>query len=661
MMIAGAEGSLEAAAYGPPETLVRRRKFGHEIQCLMHAFGEVRYCARDVLELMEDMVRDGVRLFALEVAAREPDGRITAAAVARRFCHDQRALRRLCKLVEIMAKQQAKGPVREAAAELEAFLQETEMTLPSFADHDADSHSGGGAHCSWLVRMVEQTASAKLVGYASAVIGSQNAQKTGPGNATSGRKPAAEAQRIPEVASRTPASATLAVEAQALGQHVEEPKTPVLGTNRVVTPAPDVSVGENAGNYVHETRSNDTGGHEQRLQRASARQSPTKTSASPGEARALEEKRLSQGPRDDSQLDTSVADESSGVDGPSEALPDADHANHREPGGYPGSTQAHEYATTPDAEPALVTMHRSVPQIRAKAADTTKLEAASEPHAQRTSTQKPSPDTGEREANAAAGAAAGAKRKRLRLDNETWIEVQSETRTESSSGKPSSENPVFMIIFRADFILKQCLPRHQYADFVACRNVRYTYGESRAHQGVTRAVLFRDWLHLTPEEGVIVTEDGLHALGHVAWELTGLLTQAALLFRHYDEIAHERGDARAVCWRPARHILAALGNGIATAIVLPMETREYEALRRELELFELTVAPGRVFWRGFAKHSTRCLEPWHLRETWRRLRHGRRVTGLCAAATEQRFSFAGLLGAHPLRVCFDPNKRLIRE
>lgn len=45
--------------------------FGHEIQCLMHAFGEVRYCARDVLVLVEDAVRDVVLRVALE--AREGD------------------------------------------------------------------------------------------------------------------------------------------------------------------------------------------------------------------------------------------------------------------------------------------------------------------------------------------------------------------------------------------------------------------------------------------------------------------------------------------------------------------------------------------------------------------------------------------------------------
>lgn len=44
------------------------RYLGSEIQCLMHAFGEVRFCAKEVLEMVEDAVREAAQN-AVHVAA----------------------------------------------------------------------------------------------------------------------------------------------------------------------------------------------------------------------------------------------------------------------------------------------------------------------------------------------------------------------------------------------------------------------------------------------------------------------------------------------------------------------------------------------------------------------------------------------------------------
>lgn len=46
----------------------QHRYFGNEVQCLMHAFGEVRHCAREVLELVEDAVRMATRNAAIAAA-----------------------------------------------------------------------------------------------------------------------------------------------------------------------------------------------------------------------------------------------------------------------------------------------------------------------------------------------------------------------------------------------------------------------------------------------------------------------------------------------------------------------------------------------------------------------------------------------------------------
>ncbi|KAF6000402.1 hypothetical protein F1559_000776 [Cyanidiococcus yangmingshanensis] len=620
-MSTGADLVVEAAAYGATETLAWRRHFGHEIQCLMHAFGEVRYCARDVLELMEDIIRDGVRLFALEVAAREPDGRLTALTVAKHFYSDVRALRRLGKLIDITAKQQTKESLRDAATRLEELVRKAQLQV-SPLDDAANAGAAGGRYA-WLLDMVQQTASARLG------IQPDSEEENRKRDASTGSEATTEDSNKPVGASWTTLMATSAKNESAKGLSPASTGNDTTSVDMKADPSSASMDALDKDAPVAQQEVTVTQGENERAFNRAESDSESRTASDKKSAVAkdevLEESDKARSPFRRGDEDTlepltnmTPAEETS--EGTAGASASAAVAKKK-------TTNAMIYPGEPASEPAT--------EAQANLNEQSKHTNGGIPHRQQNGG------------------------KRMMLDDRSFIEIRREPQAAPLASHRSAEDPVFMIIFRADFILKQCLPRHQYADFVACRNVRYTHGESRSHPGTARAMLFQDWLHFAPEDGITITEDGLHALGHVAWELTGLVTQAALLLRHYDEIAHGRGDCRAICWSPARHLLASLGNGIATAVIIPLTNEDYGALRRELELFELTVAPGRVWWRGFATRSTQCLEPWHVREALRRLRHGRRVTGLCADSTDNRMDLAGLLGVHPLRVCFDPNKRLV--
>ena len=476
--VLSADFAFEAVAHGTPETAPRRRIMGHEIQCLMHAFGEVRYCAGDVLEIVEDMVRAGVRRFAEQVAERY-DGQVTGVAVAGAFRTDVRALRRLGKMLEISAREHPSEEMQQVTDTVQRWLLEEEW--------ERQERPCGRRGC-----------------------GATRAAPIDTGDA--------------EEAAAAAAADLRAGPAWLL---------------RLTNTLPTVE---------------------------------------------WREERVEEGEREVPQ--TEKAPEANAEDDTAESRTESD---------VPAADA--EVSSAPDSPMAV---------------------------SQATST---------------------APARRLHVDTPS---VDSVFQRPPSA---ANEDPTLMPMYRADYVLKQCMPRIQYTDFVACRNVRFTHGESRSRPGYQRMVLFREWLHLGKLPQLTVTDDGLHALGHVAWELTGLITQSALLLRHYDDLWRGHGDCRAMCWSAARHLLAALGNGIATAVIVPMTVDEYMALRREVEMFELTATPGQVVWRGLSDHAAQCLQPWQVREVWRRLHYdGMRVVHHPFEVNRRRS--VALVGTHPLARCF---------
>lgn len=207
--------------------------------------------------------------------------------------------------------------------------------------------------------------------------------------------------------------------------------------------------------------------------------------------------------------------------------------------------------------------------------------------------------------------------------------------SEASSAKPSAfpspterllgtgNDPSWLCTVRALHVFHSIMHTHTFNDYRFCRSVTFVRNESRSRvpqlAGQPRIALFRDWLGMTARDNIKIPDLTLHALGHVAWETVGLLTQSALVHKYFDDVAKGLGDPRASSWSTERHILAALGYGIATAIMIPLSDAQCNLLRQELEHLPGTSLAGPERWRGLGKGSSPCLLPCHIREALRRV------------------------------------------
>jgi hypothetical protein len=187
----------------------------------------------------------------------------------------------------------------------------------------------------------------------------------------------------------------------------------------------------------------------------------------------------------------------------------------------------------------------------------------------------------------------------------------------------SGQDIVLACAYRAELTMKSLMPKTQMVDFLTCRAVTFTRQESRSRSaqicGKQRIYLFREWLDLDAKEGVHVPDDALHALGQVAWETVGTITQTALLHRHFDDIVKGCGDPRSSAWGTGRHLLAALGCGVATGLMVPVTDVQGSELRQELERCDRSSQPVPMAWKGYGKASSPCLLPCHVREAIRRM------------------------------------------
>ncbi len=144
-----------------------------------------------------------------------------------------------------------------------------------------------------------------------------------------------------------------------------------------------------------------------------------------------------------------------------------------------------------------------------------------------------------------------------------------------------------------------------FSDYAKCRSTNLVTGISRNpafnFKEQRRLILFQKWLDLSPKENVKIGIPAWYALGHIAWEAVGLLTQRALVQKYFDELKGGFGDPRSVGWSVTRHILAALGHGIATAVMIPMSDTQLMYLRQEVEQLPLLTSAGPERWRGVSR------------------------------------------------------------
>lgn len=162
-----------------------------------------------------------------------------------------------------------------------------------------------------------------------------------------------------------------------------------------------------------------------------------------------------------------------------------------------------------------------------------------------------------------------------------------------------------------------------FQDFAMCRGVSLVRQKSRSRvptiRDQPRLVLFREWLGLSPSLNARMPDETLFALGHVAWEAIGLITQTALLHRYFDDLAKGFGDPRASEWSYSRHLVAALNYGLGTAIMVPFTDMQAIGLRQEIDKYLAVLQGGSQRWRGHSHSSSPCLLPQHMREALRRL------------------------------------------
>lgn len=172
--------------------------------------------------------------------------------------------------------------------------------------------------------------------------------------------------------------------------------------------------------------------------------------------------------------------------------------------------------------------------------------------------------------------------------------------------------------WRALHAFRASMTTQEFQDFAMCRSVTLVRQTSRSRasrvRGMQRIILFREWLSLPKEWEV--SDDVLHALGHIAWESIGELTQTALTVRYFDDLKKGHADPRSSGWTHGRHLIAAVAYGLGTGIMVPLTEVQAAGLRNEMDAF---MSGGAARWRGYVYASSRCLLPCHVTEALRRL------------------------------------------
>lgn len=180
--------------------------------------------------------------------------------------------------------------------------------------------------------------------------------------------------------------------------------------------------------------------------------------------------------------------------------------------------------------------------------------------------------------------------------------------------------------WRAVTAFRAAMNTVQFQDFAMCRGVTLVHQESKSRapsvRGQPRVVLFREWLAIDQwgkRTAMKIPDETLFALGHVAWEAIGVITQTSLLHRYFDDLRKGFGDPRAVSWNYGRHLVAALNYGLGTAIMVPLTELQANALRQEIDTYLTVMQVASHRWRGYSQASSPCLLPQHVREALRRI------------------------------------------
>lgn len=179
----------------------------------------------------------------------------------------------------------------------------------------------------------------------------------------------------------------------------------------------------------------------------------------------------------------------------------------------------------------------------------------------------------------------------------------------------------FLATWPVQHAFSNAMGLQSFQELYRCRETKFVEGQSRSRapriRGVSRLVLFRQWLSLPSSWNV--GDDVFYALGHIAWECVGIVTQTALMVRYWDDFAAGVGDPRRMDWTYGRHVIAALAYGLSTAVLIPLTDLQAASLKKEIDTYCTVSQTGANRWKGYTNASSPCLLPMHVREALRRL------------------------------------------
>lgn len=148
--------------------------------------------------------------------------------------------------------------------------------------------------------------------------------------------------------------------------------------------------------------------------------------------------------------------------------------------------------------------------------------------------------------------------------------------------------------------------------------------------GFKRFDLFKEWIGLKDRPQANFSDEVIAALGHIAWEAIGKLTQTALMVKHFNDSAEEVLNPTSINWTHSRHVVNALGHGLTTAVMVPLPEHQARRLMQDMEkLVRLHQIDGRVHLRENGFMSSQCLTPANIREALRLLQGQRDQVGQC--------------------------------
>lgn len=203
----------------------------------------------------------------------------------------------------------------------------------------------------------------------------------------------------------------------------------------------------------------------------------------------------------------------------------------------------------------------------------------------------------------------------------------------------------YQICFYAFRAFRVAMGQTSFAEFYRCRGVVFLRPDNRVHAGGgvtslntansggnndkaagrTQLAKFREWLGPTLKD-VRLSEGALFALGHIAWEAVGLITQTALQQRYMNDLDRGIGDPRAREWTNGRHVIEMLAHGLGTAILIPLTELQQLNLRSEMETFYNRSVALPKSWRPHIHASSPYLLPEHINDA---------VQKLCASHTQK--------------------------